>query len=107
MPKDMLRPIMTNSEQIAGREFGANAYAKPAAALSVLRETIMGPELFDYAFKEYSRRWAFKHPDPADFFRTMEDASAVDLDWFWRGSGLPASKQANAFRVRGCGTPRG
>ena len=85
MPKDMLRPIMTNSEQIAGREFGANAYAKPAAALSVLRETIMGPELFDYAFKEYSRRWAFKHPDPADFFRTMEDASAIDLDWFWRG----------------------
>ncbi len=85
MPKDMLRPIMTNSEQIADREFGANAYAKPAAALSVLRETIMGPELFDYAFKEYSRRWAFKHPDPADFFRTMEDASAIDLDWFWRG----------------------
>tara|TARA_Y100000817_G_scaffold48322_2_gene34320 strand:+ start:17784 stop:20036 length:2253 start_codon:yes stop_codon:yes gene_type:complete len=85
MPKDMLRPIMTNSEQIASREFGANAYAKPASALSVLRETIMGPELFDYAFKEYSRRWAFKHPDPADFFRTMEDASAVDLDWFWRG----------------------
>ena len=85
MPKDMLRPIMTNSEQIARREFGNNSYGKPAAALSVLRETIMGPELFDYAFKEYSRRWAFKHPDPADFFRTMEDASAVDLDWFWRG----------------------
>ena len=84
-PKDMLRPIMTNSEQIATREFGANAYGKPASALSVLRETIMGPELFDYAFKEYSRRWAFKHPDPADFFRTMEDASAIDLDWFWRG----------------------
>ena len=84
-PKDMLRPIMTNSEQIAGREFGANAYGKPASALSVLRETIMGPELFDYAFKEYSRRWAFKHPDPADFFRTMEDASAIALDWFWRG----------------------
>ena len=84
-PKDMLRPIMTNSEQIAGREFGNNAYGKPASALSVLRETIMGPELFDYAFKEYSRRWAFKHPDPADFFRTMEDASAIDLDWFWRG----------------------
>lgn len=84
-PKDMLRPIMTNSEQIASREFGNNAYGKPAAALSVLRETIMGPELFDYAFKEYSRRWAFKHPDPADFFRTMEDASAIDLDWFWRG----------------------
>ncbi|MCK5369064.1 MAG: M1 family peptidase, partial [Cyclobacteriaceae bacterium] len=62
-----------------------NAYAKPATALNILRETIMGPELFDYAFKEYSKRWAFKHPSPADFFRTMEDASAVDLDWFWKG----------------------
>ena len=74
---------MTNSEQIL--QFGANAYAKPAAALSILRETIMGPELFDYAFKEYAKRWAFKHPDPADFFRTMEDASSIDLDWFWKG----------------------
>jgi hypothetical protein len=74
---------MTNSEQIL--QFGNNAYGKPAAALSILRETVMGPELFDYAFKEYARRWAFKHPTPADFFRTMEDASAIDLDWFWRG----------------------
>ena len=81
--KSYIRPIMTNSEQIL--QFGNNAYGKPAAALTVLRETVMGPELFDYAFKEYSRRWAFKHPTPADFFRTMEDASAVDLDWFWRG----------------------
>ena len=81
--KEGIRPIMTNSEQIL--QFGNNAYGKPAAALSILRETIMGPELFDYAFKEYARRWAFKHPDPADFFRTMEDASAVDLDWFWKG----------------------
>jgi hypothetical protein len=81
--KSFIRPIMTNSEQIL--QFGNNAYGKPAAALSILRETVMGPELFDYAFKEYSRRWAFKHPTPADFFRTMEDASAVDLDWFWRG----------------------
>lgn len=81
--KDMLTPIMTNSEQI--KQFGPNAYAKPATALAILRETIMGPELFDYAFKEYSQRWAFKHPSPADFFRTMEDASAVDLDWFWKG----------------------
>ncbi|WOK06165.1 M1 family metallopeptidase [Imperialibacter roseus] len=81
--KEGIRPIMTNSEQIL--QFGNNAYAKPAAALSVLRETIMGPELFDYAFKEYADRWAFKHPSPADFFRTMEDASAMDLDWFWRG----------------------
>ena len=76
-------PIMTNSEQI--KQFGSNAYAKPAAALNILRETIMGPELFDYAFKEYCKRWAFRHPSPADFFRTMEDASAVDLDWFWKG----------------------
>ena len=80
---DFIRPIMTNSEQIT--QFGNNAYAKPAAALSILRETVMGPELFDYAFKEYAQRWAFKHPEPADFFRTMEDASAVDLDWFWNG----------------------
>lgn len=78
-----LRPIMTNSEQIL--QFGNNAYGKPATALNILRETIMGRELFDYAFKEYCRRWAFKHPSPADFFRTMEDASAVDLDWFWKG----------------------
>jgi hypothetical protein len=79
----MLRPIMTNSEQIL--QFGNNAYAKPATALSILRETVMGPELFDYAFKKYAERWAFKSPSPADFFRTMEDASAIDLDWFWRG----------------------
>ena len=81
--KSYIRPIMTNSEQII--QFGNNAYGKPAAALNILRETVMGPELFDYAFKEYAKRWAFKHPTPADFFRTMEDASAVDLDWFWRG----------------------
>jgi aminopeptidase N len=74
---------MTNSENIV--QFGANAYGKPATALNILRETIMGRELFDYAFKEYARRWAFKHPTPDDFFRTMEDASGVDLDWFWRG----------------------
>ena len=76
-------PIMTQSDSIL--QFGPNAYAKPAAALIVLRETVMGRELFDYAFKEYSSRWKFKRPEPADFFRTMEDASAVDLDWFWRG----------------------
>jgi stress response protein SCP2 len=80
---NQLEPIMTNSDNII--EFGSNAYAKPAAGLNILRETIMGRELFDYAFKEYCRRWAFKHPTPADFFRTMEDASGVDLDWFWRG----------------------
>ena len=81
--KDGMVPIMTNSESIL--QFGNNAYGKPATALNILRETIMGRELFDFAFKEYCRRWAFRHPTPADFFRTMEDASAVDLDWFWRG----------------------
>ncbi len=80
---EYIRPIMTNSEQI--RQFGYNAYGKPSAALVLLRETVMGEELFDMAFKEYAERWAFKHPMPADFFRTMEDASAVDLDWFWKG----------------------
>ena len=83
LPKDQLEPIMSNSENII--QFGPNAYTKPATALNILRETIMGRELFDYAFKEYARRWAFKHPTPADLFRTMEDASAVDLDWYWRG----------------------
>ncbi|MDP3928399.1 MAG: M1 family metallopeptidase, partial [Bacteroidota bacterium] len=83
LPKDQLEPIMTNSENI--NQFGSNAYGKPATALNILRETVMGRELFDYAFKEYCRRWAFKHPAPADFYRTMEDASGVDLDWFWRG----------------------
>ena len=83
MPKNQLEPIMTNSENII--MFGPNAYAKPATALNVLRETVMGRELFDYAFKTYAKRWAFKHPTPEDLFRTMEDASAVDLDWFWRG----------------------
>ena len=76
-------PIMTQSDSIL--QFGNNAYAKPATALNILRETILGRELFDYAFKEYARRWRFKRPTPADFFRTMEDASGVDLDWFWRG----------------------
>ncbi len=83
LPKDQLEPIMSNSENIIS--FGSNAYSKPAAGMNILRETIMGRELFDYAFKEYARRWAFKHPEPADLFRTMEDASGEDLDWFWRG----------------------
>jgi hypothetical protein len=83
LPKDQLEPIMTNSENIV--QFGPNAYAKPATALNILRETIMGRKLFDYAFQQYARRWAFHHPTPADFFRTMEDASGEDLDWFWRG----------------------
>jgi hypothetical protein len=78
-----LEPIMSNSEVI--HQFGANAYGKPATGLNILRETIMGHDLFDHAFKTYANRWKFKHPTPDDFFRTMEDASAVDLDWFWRG----------------------
>src|SRR6185295_7087405 len=76
-------PIMTNSESVL--QFGNNAYGKPATALNILRESILGRPLFDFAFREYARRWKFKHPTPADFFRTMEDASGVDLDWFWRG----------------------
>ncbi|MDB3887343.1 M1 family metallopeptidase [bacterium] len=81
--KKYISPIMTNSESI--HQFGNNAYGKPATALNILRETVMGRELFDYSFKMYCERWKFKHPTPADFFRTMEDASGVDLDWFWRG----------------------
>ena len=81
--KNGIVPIMTNSESIL--QFGNNAYGKPATALNILRETVMGRELFDHAFKVYANRWKFKHPTPADFFRTMEDASGVDLDWFWRG----------------------
>ena len=81
--QDYIAPIMTKG--LNTYQFGSNAYAKPATGLNILRETIMGRELFDYAFKEYANRWKFKHPTPEDFFRTMEDASAVDLDWFWRG----------------------
>nr|WP_293840192.1 M1 family metallopeptidase [uncultured Arsenicibacter sp.] len=81
--KGVLSPIMTSSDNVIS--LGPNAYAKPATALNILRETVMGRELFDYAFKEYARRWAFKSPEPADFFRTLEDASGVDLDWFWKG----------------------
>jgi hypothetical protein len=83
LDKTLQEPIMTNSESV--QNLGNNAYLKAATALNILRETVMGPQLFDAAFKEYARRWAFKHPTPADFFRTMEDVSAVDLDWFWRG----------------------
>jgi hypothetical protein len=83
MDPSLQSPIMINSE--SALQFGNNAYGKPATALNILRETVMGRELFDYAFKTYATRWAYKHPTPADFFRTMEDASAVDLDWFWRG----------------------
>ncbi|MCF2495330.1 MULTISPECIES: M1 family metallopeptidase [Dyadobacter] len=81
--KSVLTPIMASAENVIG--LGPNAYAKPATALNILRETVMGRELFDHAFKEYATRWRFKSPSPADFFRTMEDASGVDLDWFWKG----------------------
>ncbi|WP_224483592.1 M1 family metallopeptidase [Robertkochia aurantiaca] len=81
--QDYIAPIMSNPENVY--QLGANAYGKPATALNILRETVMGRELFDHAFKTYAQRWMFKHPTPEDFFRTMEDASAVDLDWFWRG----------------------
>ena len=81
--KKRISPIMTNSESI--HQFGNNAYGKPATAMNILRESIMGRELFDYAFRTYANRWMFKHPNPEDLFRTMEDASSVDLDWFWRG----------------------
>jgi hypothetical protein len=83
LPKEQLEPIMTNSENI--QNFGANAYSKVATGLNILRETIVGREAFDNAFREYAKRWAFKSPTPADFFRTIEDATGEDLDWFWRG----------------------
>jgi hypothetical protein len=95
---DKQNPIMSSSDNILPNTFGPNAYSKPATGLNILRETVMGRELFDYAFKEYAKRWAFKHPTPADFFRTMEDASGVDLDWFWKGwfYGVEAADQAIA-----------
>ncbi|CAM1343733.1 M1 family metallopeptidase [Tenacibaculum amylolyticum] len=83
MDQNNLSPIMSQGDYV--KNFGPNAYTKPAAGLYMLRETVMGPELFDYAFSIYSKRWMFKHPTPADFFRSMEDASGMDLDWFWRG----------------------
>ncbi|MFD2725472.1 M1 family metallopeptidase [Hyunsoonleella rubra] len=81
--QDRIAPIM--SKPMNAYQLADNAYSKPAAALNILREIVMGHELFDYAFKEFANRWKFKHPTPEDFFRTMEDASAIDLDWFWRG----------------------
>ncbi len=82
--KKMMTPIMSNPDHVLPNQLGNNAYGKPATALNILRNEVMGHELFDYAFKTYAQRWKFKHPTPEDFFRTMEDASAVDLDWFWR-----------------------
>jgi hypothetical protein len=83
LPKDQLEPIMTMGDNVS--QVGSNAYAKASTGLNILRETVMGRELFDFSYREYARRWAFKHPTPADLFRTMEDASGVDLDWYWRG----------------------
>jgi hypothetical protein len=83
--KNVMRPVMNTSDNERLQAMGSNYYEKPTVALTILRETIMGPELFDKAFKEYANNWMYKHPRPADFFRTLEDASAVDLDWFWRG----------------------
>ncbi len=83
--KSIQRPLMVSADNVVMGNYGPEQYAKCATALNILRETVMGPALFDKSFKEYAQRWAFKHPKPADFFRTMEDASAVDLDWFWRG----------------------
>lgn len=83
MTQNVLEPIMTQGDHV--HDFGANAYGKPGTALVILRNTVMGKELFDHAFRTYAERWMFKHPTPADFFRTMEDASGVDLDWYWRG----------------------
>jgi hypothetical protein len=83
MKSNVQVPIMTQSDSVL--RLGPNAYTKPAAALNILRETILGRELFDFAFKEFAQRWMFKRPTPSDFFRTMEEASGVDLDWFWRG----------------------
>ena len=105
------RPIMTASESLL--QFGSNAYAKPATALNVLRETVIGRELFDQAMHEYTRRWAFKRPEPADFFRTIEDATGRDLDWFWRGwfyDTRPVDisiEDVETFRIaKGAPTPR-
>jgi hypothetical protein len=81
--KNTLVPVMTNADALL--QPGMNSYRKPAVGLTILRETILGRELFDQAFKEYAQTWMFKHPQPADFFRILEDASGVDLDWFWRG----------------------
>ena len=79
------RPIMTYPDQVPGQAGGYVLYFKPAAGLRILRDAVLGPERFDDAFQTYIRRWAYKHPQPADFIRTMEDVSGEDLDWFWRG----------------------
>lgn len=83
--QNTLRPVMTNSDNDLLFQMGANFYQKPTVGLQMLRETIVGKELFDAAFKEYANRWKYKHPNPSDLFRTLEDGTAVDLDWFFKG----------------------
>jgi aminopeptidase N len=78
-------PIVTNADRLNGMQLGLLQYEKTGVGLQILREYVLGPERFDYAFRTYIRRWAFKSPQPADFFRTMEDAAGMDLAWFWRG----------------------
>jgi hypothetical protein len=80
-----MRPVMLTSDNERLNAFGANYYEKPTVALTILRETVIGQELFDKAFKEYANTWKYKHPKPADLFRILEEATATDLDWFWRG----------------------
>ena len=82
-PKDA-DPIMTTPDVMRPRYLGLVAYSKPAVGLTLLRNTILGPERFDYAFRTYVHRWAFKHPTPSDFFKTLEDAAGEDLGWFWK-----------------------
>ena len=79
------QPIATYPDRIRREALGWLAYRKPAKGLLLLRNEVVGPERFDAAFEEYIRRWAYKHPQPADFFRTIEDVTGEDLDWFWRG----------------------
>ncbi|GAA3585041.1 M1 family metallopeptidase [Snuella lapsa] len=83
--KNIMRPIMTTSDSELLTQFGNNFYIKPTVGLQILRHSVIGPELFDQAFKEYANRWKYKHPNPGDLFRTLEDATATDLDWFFRG----------------------
>lgn len=83
--KNIMRPIMTSSDNDLLSQFGANYYRKPTVGLQILRNSVIGKDLFDQAFKEYAKRWKYKHPNPGDLFRTLEDATAVDLDWFYRG----------------------
>ncbi|OCA78927.1 peptidase M1 [Chryseobacterium contaminans] len=82
---DNLEPVMVGPDNMKERSIAALAYYKPGAGLSILRESILGPEKFDKAFRTYIDRWAFKHPTPWDFFHTMENVSGEELTWFWRG----------------------